>query len=93
MLITEAWKKYQEDKNIQGYSLLTLKTYCFQYNLLLRFFGDIDLNEFCTEKLKEYLVQSGDLLKALSLGHRIRYVKSLFKMVAREGYISKKSII
>lgn len=36
--------KGQKDKKIEGYSSLTLKTYCFQYNLLLRFFGDIDMN-------------------------------------------------
>ena len=53
MLLSEAWEKYQIDKTIEGYSSLTLKTYSFQYNLLLRFFGDIDMNEFSTEKLKE----------------------------------------
>lgn len=56
MLLSEAWEKYQQDKKIEGYSTLTLKTYCFQYNLLLRFFGDIDMNGFSTEKLKEYLI-------------------------------------
>lgn len=50
MLLSEAWNKYQQDKKIEGYSTLTLKTYCFQYKLLLRYFGDIDLNEFSTEK-------------------------------------------
>jgi len=89
MLLSEAWKKYQQDKRIEGYSTLTLKTYCFQYNLLLRFFGDIDLNEFSTEKLKEYLIQSGDHLKPSSLGHRIRCVKSLFRWSHEEGYILK----
>lgn len=50
MLLSEAWKKYQQDKKIEGYSSLTLKTYCFQYNLLLQSFGDIDLNEFNIRK-------------------------------------------
>lgn len=63
MLLSEAWEKYQLDKKIEGYSPLTLKTYCFQYNLLLRFFGNIDMCELTTEKLKEYLVQAGDHLK------------------------------
>ena len=58
MLLSDAWNKYQQDKKIEGYSSLTLKTYCFQYNLLLRFFGDIDMSGFSTEKLKEYLIQS-----------------------------------
>lgn len=89
MLLSEAWKKYQQDKKIEGYSSLTLKTYCFQYNLLLRFFGDIDMNEFSTEKLKEYLIKSGDHLKPSSLGHRVRCVKSLFRWSHAEGYILK----
>ncbi|MGE7672841.1 tyrosine-type recombinase/integrase [Lysinibacillus sp. NPDC094403] len=74
---------------MEGYSTLTLKTYCFQYNLLLRFFGDIDMNGFSTEKLKEYLIQSGNHLKPSSLGHRIRCVKSLFRWSHEEGYILK----
>lgn len=89
MLLSEAWEKYQQDKKIEGYSPLTLKTYCFQYNLLLRFFGDIDMSEMTTEKLKEYLVHAGDHLKPSSLGHRIRFIKSLFKWTHEEGYIPK----
>lgn len=89
MLLSEAWKKYQQDKKIEGYSTLTLKTYCFQYNLLLRFFGDIDMNGFSTEKLKDYLIQSGNHLKPSSLGHRIRCVKSLFRWSHEDGYILK----
>ncbi len=54
MLLSEAWKRYQQDKKIEGYSSLTLNKYCFQYNLLLRLFDDIDMNEFYTDRLKEY---------------------------------------
>jgi len=89
MLLSEAWKRYQQDKKIEGYSSLTLKTYCFQYNLLLRYFGDIDMNEFNTDRLKEYLIRSGDHLKPSSLGHRIRCVKSLFRWSHEEGYTQK----
>ncbi len=89
MLLSEAWKKYQQDKKIEGYSPLTLKTYCFQYNLLLRFFGNIDMREITTEKLKEYLIQEGEHLKASSLGHRVRCIKSIFKWTHEEGYIPK----
>lgn len=89
MLLSEAWKKYKQDKIIEGYSTITLKTYCFQYNLLLRFFGDIDMNVITTENLKEYLMQSGSHLKPSSLGHRVRCVKSLFRWLHEEGYILK----
>ena len=90
MLLSEVWEKYQLDKKIEGYSPLTLKTYCFQFNLLLRFFGDIDMSQFSTEKLKGYLIQAGDHLKPSSLGHRVRCIKSLFKWSHDEGFIHKK---
>ena len=89
MILSKAWEKYQLDKQIEGYSSLTLKTYTFQCNLLLRFFGDIDMNELTTEKLKEYLIKAGNHLKPSSLGHRVRFVKSLFKWAHEEGHISK----
>ncbi len=66
-----------------------IKNILFSINLLLRFFGDIDMNGFSTEKLKEYLIQSGEHLKPSSLGHRIRCVKSLFRWSHEEGYILK----
>lgn len=71
MLLTEVWEKYQQDKKIEGYSPLILKTYCFQYNLLLRFFGDIDMSKLTTEKLKKYLVQAGEHLKPSTNGARL----------------------
>ncbi|WP_416828243.1 site-specific integrase [Ectobacillus polymachus] len=89
MLLSEAREKYQLDKKIEGYSALTLKTYCFQYNLLLRFFGDIDMGEFSAEKLKSYVIEAGEHLKASSLGHRVRCIRSLFKWAYDEGFISK----
>lgn len=79
MLLSEAWEKYQLDKNIEGYSAQTLKTYCFQYNLLLRFFGNIDMGKFTTEKLKSYLIEAGEHLKPSILGHRVRCIRSFFK--------------
>src|SRR5699024_12086287 len=79
MLLSEAWERYQSDKKIEGYSPLTLKMYSFQYKLLKRYLGDIKIDEFTTEKLKQYLIESGGHLKPSSLGHRIRFIKSLFK--------------
>lgn len=64
MLLSEAWEKYQLDKKIEGYSPLTLKTYCFQYNLLLRFFGDIDMGEL-TRKIKRVPNTGERTLKAI----------------------------
>src|SRR5690625_3409837 len=89
MFLSQAWRIYQSDKKIEGYSPLTLKMYGFQYNLLKRFFSDIAMNEFSTESLKQYLIDDGKHLKPSSLGHRIRFIKSLFKWTHEEGYILK----
>lgn len=89
MLLTVAWAKYQSDKRIEGYSPLTLKMYGFQCNLLKRYFGDIKMSEFTTEKLKQYLGESCGHLKPSSLGNRIRFIKSLLKWAHEEGIILK----
>ncbi|WP_341356743.1 tyrosine-type recombinase/integrase [Rossellomorea sp. y25] len=87
MRMSEAWEKYQLDKKIEGYSPLTLKAYCFQYSLLLRHFGDINIKDITTENLKSYLINSGEHLKPTSLGHRVRCIRSLFKWIHDEGYL------
>ncbi|MGM0924769.1 MAG: tyrosine-type recombinase/integrase, partial [Bacillota bacterium] len=89
MLLSDVWEKYHLDKKIEGYSKQTIKTYCFQFKLLLRYFGNIDMNEITTNKLKSYLIDAGDHLKPSSLGHRVRCIRSLFKWTYEEGYIKK----
>jgi site-specific recombinase XerD len=89
LLLSVAWKRYQSDKKIEGYSTLTMRNYTFQYCVLLRFFGDKDINSFCTDSLKNYLLEQGEHLKPSSLGHRIRFLKSLFNWAHNEGYIVK----
>lgn len=89
MLLSTIWEKYELDKKIEGYSPLTLKTYCFQYNTLLRYFGDVDMNAITTDQLKAYLVDVGEHLKPSSLGHRVRCIRSLFKWTYDEGHIQK----
>lgn len=89
MLLSEAWEKYQFDKRIEGYSPLTLKMYGFQCNLLKRYFGDVIMGDITTENLKQYLGEAGEHLKPSSLGHRVRFIKSLFKWTHEEGFIFK----
>lgn len=91
MLLSEAWEKYQSDKKIEGYSPLTLKMYGFQCNLLKRYFGDIGMGDITTENLKQYLGEAGEQLKPSSLGHRVRFIKSLFKWTHEEGHIPKNT--
>ncbi|MGA9290140.1 MAG: tyrosine-type recombinase/integrase [Anaerobacillus sp.] len=89
MLLSLVWEKYKLDKKIEGYSPLTLKTYYFQYNKLLCHFGDVDMNVITTDQLKAYLIEVGHHLKASSLGHRVRCIRSLFKWTYDEGFILK----
>lgn len=89
MLLSEAWQKYKSDKRIEGYSTLTLKTYGYQYDLLTRHLGDVHMGEITTDNLKQYLGEAAEHLKPSSLGHRVRFVKSLFRWTHEEGYIVK----
>lgn len=89
MLLSEAWESYQSDKRIEGYSPLTLKMYGFQCDLLKRYLGDIKVSDITTENLKQYLGEAGGHLKSSSLGHRVRFIKSLFKWTHEEGFILK----
>src|SRR5690625_695058 len=89
MLLSEAWEKYQSDKRIEGYSSLTLKMYGFQCNLLKRYLSDRRMDEITTEDLKRYLGEAAEYLKPSSLGHRVRFIKSLFKWTHEEGFILK----
>ncbi|MGG3798639.1 tyrosine-type recombinase/integrase [Metabacillus fastidiosus] len=87
MNFTEAWKLYRTDKQIQGYSGQTLKAYHVQVTLLIQYFGDISIKDITTESLKLYLGKVAEVLKASSLCHRIRFIKSLFKWAQEEDYI------
>lgn len=51
MLLSKAWETYKLDKRIEGFSPQTLKAYQLQVNLLIRHFGDIEIDLLSTEKL------------------------------------------
>jgi len=88
MLLSQTWKHYQSDKLLEGYSLQTIKAYTIQFNLLIRHFNeDVNMEDIEHSELKGYLVEGSERLKPSSLGHRIRFVKSLFKWAHEEGVI------
>lgn len=89
MLLSEAWQQYQADKKIEGFSPLTLKMYGFQFDLLQRYLGDVEMGDLTTSGLKEYLIEAGGHLMPSSLGHRIRFIRSLCKWTHEEGHIQK----
>lgn len=86
MLLTEAWQIYAADKQIEGFSPHTLKGYKIQHNLLVRYFGDIDIETVTLPDLKRYLVDTGSHLKPSSLGMRIRFIRAFFRWASEEGY-------
>jgi len=87
LIISQAFLLYEKDKKIQGYSPKTLTAYRLQANLLIRYFGDVDINTITYEKLKDYLSKDYERLKPSSIGHRVRFLKSLYRWALDEGYI------
>ena len=65
MNLTEVWSLYKADKQIQGYSPQTLKSYYVQFNLLVKSFGNISIREFSTNSLKVYLGKAAEKLPVL----------------------------
>lgn len=89
MLLSEFWERYRKDKRALGYSPHTLKAYGLQMGLFKKYLGDIDISEITFEKLKQYLADETQHLKASSIGHRVRYLKSLFRYAYEEGFIEE----
>ncbi|WP_449536353.1 tyrosine-type recombinase/integrase [Ferdinandcohnia sp. Marseille-Q9671] len=89
MLLSKAWDTYESDKRIEGFSPQTLKAYQLQVNLLIRHFGDVEIDLLSTDQLKAYLSKSSKTLKPSSLAHRVRSMKSLFRWTHEEGHVSK----
>jgi site-specific recombinase XerD len=89
MKLTDLWMLYETDKRILGFSSYTLKAYSLQMNVLIREIGNLDLEDVSLSLLKEYLAKQSERLKPSSLGHRIRFVRSLFRFAFEEGRIAK----
>lgn len=89
MTLTELWSVYEADKRILGFSPHTLKAYGLQVKMLVREVGDLEIEEISLNLLKEYLAKQSTRLKPNSLGHRIRFIRSLFRFAFEEGYVAK----
>jgi integrase/recombinase XerD len=89
MKLSEAWELYVPDKQIVGYSSNTLKQYKIQVNVMIRHFGDVDLENIALPDLKKYLVKSKETLKTNnSLGHRVRFLRGFFRWAHEEGFLT-----
>lgn len=89
MLLSQAWSAYEADKRLEGYSPYTLKAYQLQARLLIRAIGDAEIAEVTFEALKGYLAKDAERLKPASIGHRIRFLKSLFRWAQDEGHVTR----
>ncbi|MEK3914177.1 tyrosine-type recombinase/integrase [Paenibacillus sp. FSL H7-0331] len=89
MKLNDLWKFYEADKRILGFSPHTIKAYSLQFKMLIIELGDIEIEEVTINLLKEYLAKQSEKLKPSSLGHRIRFVRSLFRFAFEEGHITK----
>ncbi|RED51152.1 tyrosine-type recombinase/integrase [Cohnella lupini] len=89
MNLNELWFLYEADKRVLGFSPYTLKAYSLQIKVLTRDIGNLDIEEVSLTLLKEYLAKQSERLKPSSLGHRIRFVRSLFRFAFEEGYVAR----
>ncbi|CAN7308954.1 site-specific integrase [Paenibacillus sp. LjRoot153] len=88
MNLKDLWMLHEADKRILGFSSHTLKAYSLQLKMLVLELGDLELEEISLIILKEYLARVSEKLKPSSLGHRIRFVRSLFRLAFEEGHLS-----
>lgn len=93
MKLSDLWIQYEADKRILGFSIHTLKAYILQLKMLIKELGDIQIEEISLNLLKEYLAKQSERLKPSSLGHRIRFVRSLFRFAYDEGYFTRNPSI
>lgn len=89
MILSEAWNAYESDKRLEGYSPHTLKAYRLQSQLMIRFIEDIEIEAVAFEHLKNFLAKDAERLKPSSIGHRVRFLKSLFRWAIDEGHVAK----
>ena len=89
LLLSTAWKSYEADKRIEGFSPYTLKAYGIQAKLLISYFKDPIIATFNTEGLKKYLVTQGKDLKPSSLAHPVYEV--IVSLVSRGRPFNHKS--
>lgn len=88
MFLREAWKAYISDKKLLGYSQNTLRQYAIQLRLIEKYFGsDARIDDITALDLKRYLAVTTEHLKPASIGHRMRFLKSIFRWAVDEGVI------
>lgn len=88
MILSEAWKIYEQAKTVDGYADSTMEAYTLQIRLLIEFVGDIEADLVNVEMLRNYVGTLGKL-KPASRDHRIRFMHSFFRFLFDEEYINR----
>ncbi|WP_339241913.1 hypothetical protein [Paenibacillus sp. FSL F4-0243] len=65
-----------------------MNAYVLQNKMLMTELGDPEIAEITLSMLKQYLAKQAERLKPSSLGHRIRFVRSLFRYAYEETYLT-----
>ncbi len=86
MRLSDASNRYLTLRAQEGYSPYTVKAYRVQHRLLIKDIGDVEIDTVTLEQLREHLQQHMHL-KASSLGHKVRAIKSLFKWLVEEDLL------
>lgn len=86
MKLSEVYEVYEADKRLEGFSPHTFKAYKIQLKLLISHFGDVEIDSLSLVDFKKYLAKDSERLKPSSIGHRVRFIRSLFRYAHEEGY-------
>jgi integrase/recombinase XerD len=84
MRLSEASGTFLAVRRQEGFSAHTIDAYRLQHQMLIRDIGDLDIQEVTLDVLREHLRHNGHL-KASSMGHKVRAIKSLFNWLFEEG--------
>lgn len=88
MLLSEASEAFLAVRRQEGFSSYTIRAYELQYRILIRDIGDLEIQLVDLQLLRNHLSRNGHL-KASSLGHKIRAIKSLFNWLFQEELLTR----
>lgn len=89
MLMSEVWRMYKSDKQLEGYSPHTLKAYQLQHNLFFEYQGDCHIEDIDYKTIKQYLAKDADRMKPSSISFRMKYFRSVWRYAIDEGIITE----
>jgi integrase/recombinase XerD len=88
MQLSAASELFLRTKRQEGFSDYTTNAYRIQHSLLIRDIGDIAIEDVTLAHLREHISHCTHL-KASSIGHKVRSIRSLFKWLVEEEYLDK----